>query len=275
MAGTEHYPYGTRRFTDGEPDPHGFTGKETDEGTGLTYFGKRYLDPLIGRWTAPDPHFQVLEDLSVNRIAESTGAYSFNAGDPVNYRDETGTVRTTVRTGFWGKFKMARALKKGRIRPNMTWAITFGIKPHKRIGWKTAWRLAKTAQKTFGRHGGYKTDGGMVKVRTPFVSTELRGLQLNRQLTREIADATNNTNTRLRQSFSTLPAFGKEKSQNKLVKWATKLGMSRKEAVQTMFYGSTGMIQRAKQQGHSKRTLNLKQASKGIKAKGWSTKGRK
>ena len=30
-------------------------GKEEDVEVGLTYFGKRYLNPLLGRWVSPDP----------------------------------------------------------------------------------------------------------------------------------------------------------------------------------------------------------------------------
>jgi RHS repeat-associated protein len=32
-----------------------FTGKEEDVEVGLEYFGKRYLNPLLGRWVNPDP----------------------------------------------------------------------------------------------------------------------------------------------------------------------------------------------------------------------------
>jgi RHS repeat-associated protein len=31
------------------------TGKEEDIEVGLAYFGKRYLNPLLGRWVSPDP----------------------------------------------------------------------------------------------------------------------------------------------------------------------------------------------------------------------------
>ncbi|MCU0682762.1 MAG: hypothetical protein MUF34_11025, partial [Polyangiaceae bacterium] len=36
-------------------EPRGFTGKEADAEVGLTYFGKRYLLPHLGRWASPDP----------------------------------------------------------------------------------------------------------------------------------------------------------------------------------------------------------------------------
>ena len=41
-------------------DEHRFTGKETDRGTGLVYFGARYYDPEVGRWTTVDPGRQGL-----------------------------------------------------------------------------------------------------------------------------------------------------------------------------------------------------------------------
>jgi RHS repeat-associated protein len=36
-------------------EPRGFTGKEADAEVGLTYFGRRYLLPHLGRWASPDP----------------------------------------------------------------------------------------------------------------------------------------------------------------------------------------------------------------------------
>lgn len=37
------------------PRPYRFSGKEQDEETDLYYFGARYYDAELGRWTAPDP----------------------------------------------------------------------------------------------------------------------------------------------------------------------------------------------------------------------------
>ncbi|RYZ02077.1 MAG: hypothetical protein EOO73_33205 [Myxococcales bacterium] len=39
----------------GARDDKGFTGKEEDIEVGLEYFGKRYLNPYLGRWMSPDP----------------------------------------------------------------------------------------------------------------------------------------------------------------------------------------------------------------------------
>ena len=55
------YPYGSAE-SDYRPgrwklfrEDHRFTGKEEDVEVGLSYFGKRYLHPLLGRWLSPDP----------------------------------------------------------------------------------------------------------------------------------------------------------------------------------------------------------------------------
>jgi RHS repeat-associated protein len=36
-------------------EDYGFTGKEEDVEVGLTYFGKRFLSPYLGRWVSADP----------------------------------------------------------------------------------------------------------------------------------------------------------------------------------------------------------------------------
>src|SRR6185503_16405872 len=36
-------------------EDYGFTGKEEDLELGLIYFGKRYLNPFLGRWMSADP----------------------------------------------------------------------------------------------------------------------------------------------------------------------------------------------------------------------------
>ena len=36
-------------------EEYGFTGKEEDIEVVLTYFGKRFYSPLLGKWLTPDP----------------------------------------------------------------------------------------------------------------------------------------------------------------------------------------------------------------------------
>jgi RHS repeat-associated protein len=52
--GTKESDYRPERWKSFRED-YGFTGKEEDVEVGLTYFGKRFLNPYLGRWMSPDP----------------------------------------------------------------------------------------------------------------------------------------------------------------------------------------------------------------------------
>ncbi len=85
-------PYGTQRNAVGGETTYGYSGRRTDTGAELTYFGSRYYDAATGRWTAPDTAFRLLhpED-AVTRPTEASAAYLFNLGNPVTFRDPGGT----------------------------------------------------------------------------------------------------------------------------------------------------------------------------------------
>ena len=53
----------------------GFTGKQRDGATGLTYFGARWYDAASGRFMSRDP------------IRDGWNWYAYVGGDPVNYVD--------------------------------------------------------------------------------------------------------------------------------------------------------------------------------------------
>ncbi len=64
-----------------------FTGKEEDVEVGLQYFGKRYLNPLLGRWISADPlavHSPGEADLNVYAYVRGQVLYSI---DPVGLQD--------------------------------------------------------------------------------------------------------------------------------------------------------------------------------------------
>ena len=61
--------------------PFGFAGGLRDLDTGLVHFGARDYDPLIGRWTGPDP---------IRFLGGDGNLYRYVAGDPVNRADPTG-----------------------------------------------------------------------------------------------------------------------------------------------------------------------------------------
>lgn len=70
-----------------------FTGKEEDSEVGLTYFGKRYLNPALGRWASADP-------LTIHALGADLNAYAYvhgavlKATDPIGLNAATQTSDT-------------------------------------------------------------------------------------------------------------------------------------------------------------------------------------
>src|SRR5690554_1948921 len=78
VASYDYYPFGmVMRASLTELTKETFTGKELDEETGLHYFGARYYDAALGRWSVMDP---------AGQYATPYG-YALN---PVMYVDEDG-----------------------------------------------------------------------------------------------------------------------------------------------------------------------------------------
>ena len=101
VACYEYTPYGSfARGSTGTTDlteltsptslKHFFTGKELDS-TGLYYYGARYYDPQLGRFTQPDTIVQAPYD------PQSLNRYSYCRNNPLNYVDPTGH-------SWWKKF---------------------------------------------------------------------------------------------------------------------------------------------------------------------------
>jgi RHS repeat-associated protein len=70
--------------------PWTFCSKRLDPETGFIFFGRRYYDPTMGRWTTPDP----LED------ADGPNVYAYLHNNPLLYRDRYGLF-----TEEWDLFK--------------------------------------------------------------------------------------------------------------------------------------------------------------------------
>ncbi|MDD4793222.1 MAG: RHS repeat-associated core domain-containing protein [Firmicutes bacterium] len=60
------------------------TGKPFDEGTGLYYFGARYYDPEVGRFTSSDP------------AKDGLNWYGYADGNPLVFVDPDGRASTTA-----------------------------------------------------------------------------------------------------------------------------------------------------------------------------------
>ncbi len=81
MAETNfYYPYGEDWIKTGYADIHyKFTDQEKDSETGVYYYKARYYDPVLGRFTSPDPLLQAAFDPSTfSRLA----AYKYSANLP-------------------------------------------------------------------------------------------------------------------------------------------------------------------------------------------------
>ncbi|MFW5451139.1 MAG: RHS repeat domain-containing protein [Methylophagaceae bacterium] len=82
----QYKPYGERLVYDtaATNNPLGFTSKTHDDDTGLSYFGARYYDPIVGRFMGVDPvGFQENNIQSVNR-------YAYANNNPYKYVDPDG-----------------------------------------------------------------------------------------------------------------------------------------------------------------------------------------
>ena len=87
----ENYkPYGSELIKNaGRDNPHvGYTGKEFDADTGLSYYGARFYDPGIGRFISPDPApIAPINPMTFNR-------YAYANDNPYRYKDKDGKVPT-------------------------------------------------------------------------------------------------------------------------------------------------------------------------------------
>jgi RHS repeat-associated protein len=93
--------YRTERWKNFRED-YRFTGKEEDVEVGLQYFGKRYLNPLLGRWVSADP-------LEVHAAGSADGnLYAYVRGlilkaiDPLGMQDNNGGAGGATSTGGGG-----------------------------------------------------------------------------------------------------------------------------------------------------------------------------
>ncbi len=81
-----YYPYGAKRPFDGSalPTDYTFTGQKSDDSTGLMFYGARYYDTTLGRFTQAD----TIVPGAFNPQALNRYAYGLN--NPVRYTDPTG-----------------------------------------------------------------------------------------------------------------------------------------------------------------------------------------
>ena len=91
VRSTDYYPFGAylAESTNREKQPYKYNGKEFDHFADLNLYdyGARFYDPLIGRFTTPDP---------LSEKYYSISPYAYCANNPVNAVDLRGDSITTV-----------------------------------------------------------------------------------------------------------------------------------------------------------------------------------
>ncbi len=86
VSRTHYYPYGKTRKQEGTPHPYGYMNAEWEPTTQTHRFALRTLDPTTGRWTSPDPSFQVAQSTS-----DEFNSYGMVLNNPVKLREFQGT----------------------------------------------------------------------------------------------------------------------------------------------------------------------------------------
>jgi RHS repeat-associated protein len=81
---TVYEPFGSvAEFSSAAKSRFDYTGKETDD-TGLQYFGARFYNPAIGKWTQPDTLIQNIYD------PQALNRYAYVSNNPFRYADKDG-----------------------------------------------------------------------------------------------------------------------------------------------------------------------------------------
>ena len=90
LSGYRYNAWGKLRYTAGTPagtDSFTYTGQRTDGYINLMYYGSRWYDPYLNRWTQPDP---IIPDPN---NPQDYDRYAYVRNNPVNYNDPTGHMR--------------------------------------------------------------------------------------------------------------------------------------------------------------------------------------
>ena len=123
--------------------PFGFAGGHYDADTGLTRFGARDYDPVIGRWITKDPA----------GLAAGTNLYNYSGGDPVDYVDTNGEYAVAVPfivAGGATAVVLAVAVQTGAL-PNpgpALWNLSQALNPFSAVA---------NATKPIGNNPGYSS----------------------------------------------------------------------------------------------------------------------
>ncbi len=106
------YPFGETRIEADQSrfdTAYKYNDKERDIESRLYYYGARYYDPSLGRWTSPDPLFLDLPEKCIESLAECN-LYAYALNNPLSFTDPTGKAAANqIRRFFKGQERAAEA----------------------------------------------------------------------------------------------------------------------------------------------------------------------
>ena len=102
----QYQPFGLQLDGSNTSEQTSFTGKQHDSDTGLTYFGARYYDPVIGRFISTDP-VSPLAGASKSSYFFNRYAYAYN--NPYRYVDPDGNLPVLVPLAIFVSKEIAAA----------------------------------------------------------------------------------------------------------------------------------------------------------------------
>lgn len=113
-SGQEYRPFGSELYKTTQRENHvGFTGKLHDDATGLSYYGARYYDPVIGRFMSVDPvGFKADSPISFNR-------YAYAGDNPLKYVDPDGQYPEDI-SSMNGQFEAALEHADVSVSPSVS-----------------------------------------------------------------------------------------------------------------------------------------------------------
>ena len=94
--------FGNRTATGDLDQPYGFTGREFDGESGLSYYRARYLDSAIGRFIQSDPLEFKAGDLNI---------HAYVSNDPFNWKDAEGLASSSTNNAFLSGGSAVSALR--------------------------------------------------------------------------------------------------------------------------------------------------------------------
>jgi len=161
---TEFTPYGSISRQTGTYDPeHKFTGKELDQ-TGLYFYGARYYDAQLGRFTQADT---IVPDPT---SSQSLNRYSYCDNNPINYTDPTGHKK-------WYQYLGFNTNPVAKFASKISNVIDKGVRWLERAT-GSGWSIEASASVSYswGPGGGAES---AVYESTPFINPEVSSLILS------------------------------------------------------------------------------------------------